>query len=342
VHRRLSLVRPEPEVRQPQRTARQGRIADASAADGGGIDVRELTPEEVERVDARLPLHRLDGAQTYFVAWLGHTPVGHAHVAWTGTKLGVPEVQDVFVVPEHRRQGIATALSRSAERESVRRGHHRISLSVGVENGPARRLYERLGYGDAGLEPERVLGTITIRGAPFDVDDTLLYLVKDLPVIRALEPAELPVIERVLPRFPGVHGERLAAQQRGDGLYLFAWIESEPAGHAYVSWSGRADHPEIRDVAVTENRRRNGIGTLLMDAGEEEARRRQADWLGLVVALDNDGARAFYDRRGYTDTGGEPFTISYQALGENGRTREVIERCTYLRKRVDFARPRSS
>jgi GNAT superfamily N-acetyltransferase len=329
-------------VRQPQRAARQGRSADAPAADGGGIDVRELRPDEVERVDARLPLHRLEWAQTYVVAWSDDEPVGHAHVAWEGTKLGVPEVQDVFVVPERRRRGIASALSRGVEREAVRRGHERISLGVGIANEPAKRLYERLGYSDAGIEPERVLGTITIRGAPFEVDDTLLYLVKDLPVIRSLEPAELPLVEKMLPRFPGVHEGRVAAQQRGEGRYLFVWIGSEPAGHAYLSPSGRLDHPEIRDVAVSESHRREGLGTLLMDAAEEHARRAGAGWLGLAVALDNLGARAFYDRLGYVDAGAEQFTISYESLGDGGVTREVVERCTYLRKRVDFGRPRSS
>ena len=38
----------------------------------------------------------------------------------------------------------------------------------------------------------------------------------------------------------------------------------------------------------------------------------------------------------------EPFTISYQAWGDSGIPHEVTERCTYLRKRVDFASARSS
>ena len=280
--------------------------------------------------------------QTYVVAWDGDEPVGHAHVAWTGTKLGVPEIQDVFVPADLRRRGIATAVSRGAERAAVRRGHRRISLGVGIANDGARRLYERLGFRDAGLAPERVQGTIMIRGKPLDVDDTMLYLVKDLPVIRPLEREEVPMIEEALPRFPDVHEERLAAQQRGDGIYLVAWSGNEPVGHAYVSWSGRAGYPEIRDVGVTETRRRQGIGTLLMDAAEAEAQRRGAEWAGLAVALDNDGARTFYERLGYEDAGIEPFTISYQQQDEGGIPYQVTERCTYLRKRVDFGPSRSS
>jgi ribosomal protein S18 acetylase RimI-like enzyme len=333
-------------VRQPQRDARQGGIADASAANGGGIDVRQLSPAEVARVDALLPLHRLDGAQTYLVAWLGDEPVGHAHVAWAGTKLGMPEIQDVFVEPRLRRQGVATALSRGAEREAVRRGHDRISLSVGIGNEAAQRLYERLGYADAGIEPQRVQGTITLRGEPFDVDDTLLYLVKSLPVVRPLDPRELRHVHAALPRGPAIHEDRLGAQERGEGVYLFVWGKDQPLGHAYLSWSGRLDHPEVRDVGVTPGRRREGQGTLLMDAAEELARARGAERLGLAVALDNHVARAFYERLEYVDAGVEPFTISYEAWDGGGSPHQVTETCTYLRKElgraVDSGSPRSS
>ena len=142
--------------------------------------IRALTDAEVPAVDARLPLHRLDRPGTYLVAWEGEEPLGHAFVAWSGTKLGVPELQDVWVKPERRRSGVATALTLAAEDETQRQGADQISLSVGIANEAARALYERLGYEPAGVEPERVAGTILLRGRPFEVDDTLLYLVKPL------------------------------------------------------------------------------------------------------------------------------------------------------------------
>jgi ribosomal protein S18 acetylase RimI-like enzyme len=169
-------------VRQPERDARQGRSPHAPAENGGSIDVRELTEAELAVVDARLPLHRLDTAQTYLVAWDGEDPVGHAHISWEGTKLGAPEIQDVFVPEELRGRGIGTELSRAAELLAVERGHDRISISASVSNEGALRLYRRLGYRDAGLGPQRIAGTIVIRGEPVDIDDTLLYLVKELAV----------------------------------------------------------------------------------------------------------------------------------------------------------------
>ena len=117
----------------------------------------------------------------YLIAWDADQPVGHAHIAWSGTHLAVPEIQDVFVLPEQRRRGIASELTRAAEADARSRGWDRISLSVSQDGNPdARQLYEKLGYVDAGLEPVRVSGEILIRGRPLQVDDTLVYLAKSL------------------------------------------------------------------------------------------------------------------------------------------------------------------
>jgi GNAT superfamily N-acetyltransferase len=144
-----------------------------------------LDPGDVARVDRHLPLNRLcqhvEEKSTYLIAWEDDQPIGHAHIAWTGTHLQLPEIQDVFVVPEHRRRGIATRLVHSAEEEARKRGWSSISLSVSQEENPAARLmYGKLGYVDAGTDPVPVSGVITLRGRPFEVDDTLVYLRKDL------------------------------------------------------------------------------------------------------------------------------------------------------------------
>jgi GNAT superfamily N-acetyltransferase len=142
-------------------------------------EIRPLADDETAAVDAVLPLSRLDTMQTYLVAWEGAEPVGHAHVAWEGGHVGEPEIQDMYVLPARRGRGIGAALVEAAERLAGERGYERMSLSVS-EAGEARPLYERLGYGDAGVPPVRVKGTILIRGEPLEVDDTLVYLVKDL------------------------------------------------------------------------------------------------------------------------------------------------------------------
>ena len=182
MQRGLPLLRAEPEVRQPERDARQGRRIDLLAAVGGGIDIRELTDDDVARIGERLPLARYPNHQTYLVAWDGGEPLGHAHIAWERTSLGVPEIQDVFVREDRRRRGVATALAQAAETLAVERRHARVSLSYGIANDAARRLYEGLGYRDAGLAPEPVRGLIRVRTGILEVDDVLIHLVKDLPV----------------------------------------------------------------------------------------------------------------------------------------------------------------
>ncbi|MDP8911399.1 MAG: GNAT family N-acetyltransferase, partial [Actinomycetota bacterium] len=101
------------------------------------IEIRVLVPADVDTVDAVLPLHRLGhpGGSTYLVAWDGAAPVGHAHLAWTKTELGIPELQDFFVLPDRRGEGIGTQLTEAAERLVAERGHDRCSIGVSVENG---------------------------------------------------------------------------------------------------------------------------------------------------------------------------------------------------------------
>ena len=134
----------------------------------------------MERVCDRLPLARLGAHQTYLVAWDGDDPIAHAHIAWTRTRLGVPEIQDVFVREDRRREGIGEELMRVSERAVAARGHSRVSLSHGIGDARAKALYAKLGYREAGIEPQRVRGTIELRLGPVEIDDTLIYLVKEL------------------------------------------------------------------------------------------------------------------------------------------------------------------
>ena len=139
--------------------------------------IRPLAVGEIERVAEVLELTRLgqDGG-FYLIAWQGAEPVGHAHLALTDP----PELQDVSVHPEHRRRGIASALTAAAEEEARARGFDRLTLTVGDGNDAAQALYRGCGYVDSGLPPRRVQGTIVLRTGPLEVDETLLTWEKRL------------------------------------------------------------------------------------------------------------------------------------------------------------------
>ena len=142
------------------------------------IEIRPLAPVDIELVDGRLPLDRLDQpGGDWLVAWDREEPVGHAHVDWRPSP---PQLQNVFVAETHRRRGVASKLSIAAEELVRSRGHRTIALDVDVENTAARSLYEKLGYRPAGTPPRRAHGTILLRGKPFSFDVMLLDLVKPL------------------------------------------------------------------------------------------------------------------------------------------------------------------
>ena len=69
----------------------------------------------------------------------GDSPDDPATYAW---------VHDIFVRPEHRRQGVATALMAEAESFVRSRGARELRLGVLDRNADARALYRGLGFRD--------------------------------------------------------------------------------------------------------------------------------------------------------------------------------------------------
>ena len=82
------------------------------------------------------------------IAELGGKPVGFAlytfnYSVWTAAR-GI-FIEDIWVVPEERRGGVARALMVALARECRARGYKRIDLNV-LDWNPARGFYERLGF----------------------------------------------------------------------------------------------------------------------------------------------------------------------------------------------------
>ena len=60
-------------------------------------------------------------------------------------------INNLAVLPAHRRRGIGTSLLMSVLEEGARLGARRATLEVRRSNEVARRLYERLGFSTAGV-----------------------------------------------------------------------------------------------------------------------------------------------------------------------------------------------
>ena len=56
---------------------------------------------------------------------------------------------------------------------------------------------------------------------------------------------------------------------------------------------------DVQTIAVVPSHQRQGLGTTLLDALSEEARRRRAREMLLEVRADNEPAIAFYQRHGF-------------------------------------------
>lgn len=88
------------------------------------------------------------GRSIFLVAWLDQSPCGSCEVT-----LGAqPALLNLNVADARRDRGVGTALIRAAE--SVVASAGELSVGVAIDNPPARRLYERLGYRSTGVRRE--------------------------------------------------------------------------------------------------------------------------------------------------------------------------------------------
>jgi GNAT superfamily N-acetyltransferase len=88
-----------------------------------------------------------------FIAEEDGEALGYAQVNWQPVyrpfrRLGIPELQDLNVVPAARRQGLGARLVAACEEAARAQGCADLGISVGVHTGfgAAQRLYVRLGY----------------------------------------------------------------------------------------------------------------------------------------------------------------------------------------------------
>jgi GNAT superfamily N-acetyltransferase len=161
--------------------------------------------------------------------------------------------------------------------------------------------------------------------------------------VRPARDADLPRLQAQMPRFPGIHRDRIYRQRDGSSCYYIAWRDGEPVGHLFLMRRGTLHEPmasrlrgcpHISDVFVNDNLRSQGIGSLMLDAAEDECRAAKSGRVGLGVALENVRARALYERRGYRPAGVDDYVIEWIDLGAQGQQRLVREVCTYLVKHL--------
>ena len=127
------------------------------------------------------------GQRVVLLAFYDSEFAGHVNVIWKSeyplyAEQNIPEINDLIVIPDLRRHGIATALVDEAEKRIFSHSS-RAGIGVGMyaDYGPAQRMYVLRGY-----VPDR-LGLMYKRKPvkPGDMvkvdDDLVLYMVKERP-----------------------------------------------------------------------------------------------------------------------------------------------------------------
>ena len=138
---------------------------------------RAVVPDDLPKIEAAYPIlvgmpvnphweqfqRQQKGQLTWLVAWSDDQPCGSVIVRWPGEpdertdqarSLGCAEIGGLDVDEAFRGKGIGRALMEQAEKLARSRSTELLGLEVTDANPnqvPARSLYNRMGYEDAGL-----------------------------------------------------------------------------------------------------------------------------------------------------------------------------------------------
>lgn len=102
--------------------------------------------------------HHQNGGRDIILSFLEDTPVGFCVLNWVPKyapfkAAGLPEIQDLNVLPQHRKQGIGRQMIEFCEKRAADKGHSVMGIGVGMNSsfGSAQRLYVKMGYVPDGL-----------------------------------------------------------------------------------------------------------------------------------------------------------------------------------------------
>jgi GNAT superfamily N-acetyltransferase len=163
--------------------------------------------------------------------------------------------------------------------------------------------------------------------------------------VRRLTERELPRLQAALPSWNRhEYARRVGFQARGLAVQLVAWRGDAAVGRAMLvlpghpEWSPSAFRegcPEIRDLAVSHDVQRQGVGSALLGALEREAATAGFATIGLAVGIDDayEAARGLYDRHGYRFAHG-PFIAAAQLEMDDGSGVAVASVCEFRVKRL--------
>jgi ribosomal protein S18 acetylase RimI-like enzyme len=110
---------------------------------------------------------------------------------------------------------------------------------------------------------------------------------------RATEPAARLAFERLCEIVAGQSHVTFIAHQNGERLGFLLLLDQLPDEVTLM------DQGFVAYMAVEPERQGTGVGTALLAAAEDEARRRGLPFIALMVTEENERGRRLYERAGY-------------------------------------------
>ena len=95
------------------------------------------------------------------------------------------------------------------------------------------------------------------------------------------------------------------------GTFLLAESDRLLAGCVYVELKDR-DRSYLGLLSVDPSQQQNGLGSLLMEAGEKHCRKKGCRFMEIHIVNLRTELQPFYKRRGYVETGTLPFPPEVQ------------------------------
>ena len=120
--------------------------------------------------------------------------------------------------------------------------------------------------------------------------------------------------------------QRWQEHQSGYREMLIAELDGQVVGTVSIGGHGHQLPDSLRmfPLDVGTKFRRRGVGTALVEAVEEIARRQELQTINLEVGVENDGALRMYEQLGYLRLG-NPEIVRWCSLSDNGKGEQIEE-----------------
>ena len=134
-----------------QLLVREAGLADLEAAAALFDGYRQFYqfPSDIQACRAFLRERLARGESRVFLVWDGNQAVGFMQLYPSFGSLSLRRVwilYDLFVTPAARKRGVARLLLQRAHALGVETGASEVSLATAIDNHPAQRAYERMGW----------------------------------------------------------------------------------------------------------------------------------------------------------------------------------------------------